>query len=393
MRVLFITNRFPGQLMRGDQLRAFQQIRQLSQRHEITLLSFGAAEGDAQSRSIVHACCKRVIVAKRSAVGMAWRGACALFTQQPLQVAVYDSVPASTKLNTLLSEGKFDLAHLQLARLGPMLRRLAPLPCVIDLVDALSLNMARRAVLDRGPMRWVAAIEARRLIAYERHLCAVAKSAAVSSTPDRDAIGAPNLHLVRNGFDLQRFPFAPAPRPGSDIVFVGNLGYFPNIDAAQWFAQEVMPQLATRMPDARFKMVGARPDANLLRIAQQAANVDLIGEVADVYPYLSQAAVAVVPLRAGSGQQLKLIEAMAAGTPVVATSLSAAGLDAIDGEHLLIGDDAQSMSDAIVRLLSEPQLTQRLALAARALVERAHSWESSAHDMERLWIDALHSPL
>ncbi len=392
MRVLFVTNRFPGQLMRGDQLRAYQHIRHLAQRHSITLLSFAAPEGDARGQSELESCCERVIIAKRRPIGMALRGVRALFSDQPLQVAIYDSVPTSVDLEKLLVEARFDLAHVQLARLGPMLRRLAPLPCVLDLVDALSLNMARRAQFDRVAFAAIAGMEASRLVAYERELCVEAAQAAISSEPDRRAIGADNLTLVRNGFDLERFPFAARQHGAGDIVFIGNLGYFPNIDAASWFALEVMPRLAQRMPDARLRLVGARPAARLRRIAERASNIELIGEVPDVYPYLAQARVAVVPLRAGSGQQLKLIEAMAAGTPVVATSLSATGLDAIHERHLLIADDAQSMADAIVRLLYDTDLAVRLAVAARELVERVHSWENSASDLERLWIAATRNP-
>ncbi len=387
MRVLFITNRFPGLLMRGDQLRAFQQIRLLAPRHAITLLSFGAPEGDRRGEAELAACCERVIVARRDAPGLAWRALRALFSDLPLQVAAYDQVPGSARLHELLSTALFDLAHVQMARLGPMLQRLQPLPCVLDLVDALSVNMARRADLDRGPLRLFARLDARRLARYERRICAQAHSVAVCSAPDRQAIGADNIHLVHNGVDLDRFPFVTAAR-GSDIVFIGNLGYFPNVDAASWFATEAMPLINERLPLTRLKLVGARPAGHLRRLAARLPQVDLIGQVPEVHSYLASAAVAVVPLRSGSGQQLKILEAMAAGTPVVSTSLSAAGLEAVDGEHLLIADDVAGMADAVLRLMSDPALGARLARSARALVERDHTWDRSARDLERLWLDA-----
>jgi sugar transferase (PEP-CTERM/EpsH1 system associated) len=388
MRVLFVTNRFPGLLMRGDQLRAFQHIRLLAQRHAITLLSFGAPEGDRQGEAELAAGCERIIVAQRDSLGLAWRALRAMFGDLPLQVAAFDQVPRSARLGELLSTVQFDLAHVQLARLGPMLRRLQPLPCVLDLVDALSVNMARRAELDRGPLRLVARMDARRLAQYERRICAQARSVAVCSAPDRQAIGADNIHLVRNGVDLERFPFVATAARGDDIVFIGNLGYFPNIDAASWFAEEVMPLINERLPMSRLKLVGARPAARLRRLAARLPQVDLIGQVPEVHSYLARAAVAVVPLRSGSGQQLKVLEAMAAGTPVVSTSLSAAGLDAVDGEHLLIADNAATMADAVLRLMSDPALCARLVRAARGLVERDHTWSRSAHDLERLWLDA-----
>lgn len=388
MRVLFITNRFPGLLMRGDQLRAYQQIRRLASRHAITLLSFGAPEGDRRGEAELNACCERVVVAERHPVGMAWRTLIGLFDNTPLQVAAFDAVPAAARLDALLQDSKFDLAHVQLARLGPMLSRLHPLPCVLDLVDALSVNMARRARLDRGPMGHVARLEASRLVRYERALCAQARSVAISSGPDRDAIGVPNIHLLGNGVDLDHFTYSTAGERASNLVFIGNLGYFPNVDAARWLTEQVLPLLIAQRPEVRLRLVGARPVKALQRLAADDAHVELVGPVPDVHPYLMQAAVALVPLRSGSGQQLKLLEAMAAGTPVVASSLSATAINAVANEHLLVADTAEDTAAAILRLLTDADLAARLAKAGRALVEREHSWDSAADKLERLWVNA-----
>jgi glycosyltransferase involved in cell wall biosynthesis len=387
MRVLFVTNRFPGRLMRGDQVRAFEQLRALSARHEITLLSFAAPERDAEGESLLRACCARVVVAPRALPGVAWRAVCALGDDRPLQVAAFDAVPAAAALPTLLAGTRFDVAHVQLARLGPMLRRLAPVPCVVDLVDALSLNMTRRATLDAGPLGWIARIEARRLAAYERRLCGEAARVAISALPDRDAIGAPHLRQVPNGVDLERFPFV-AGAGRRDLVFVGNLGYFPNVDAAAWFVDTVMPILRPRHPGLRLRLVGARPARRLRRIAAAFDDVDLVGEVPDVHPELARAAVAVIPLRCGSGQQLKMIEAMAAGTPVVSTSLSASGFDAVPGEDLLIADGCDAMADAVSALLGDRDRALRMAASARRHVERGYAWDASARALEQLWFEA-----
>lgn len=390
MRVLYVTNRYPGLSTRGDQLRAYQQILHLSARHAITLLAFGSPEGDPRAAAALRGCCERIVVAPRNVLGMAWRVLAASVTDRPLQVAAYDAVPASVALDRLLQEGRFDLAHVQLVRLAPMLRRLAPLPCVFDLVDALSSNMGRRAQIDRGPLGLIARREQRLLGILEKQVCAEAAAVAICSAPDRAAIGDSRLQLVSNGVDLATFPFVADRAQRSGIVFAGNLGYFPNIDAARWLGEEILPRLGTGGCDARLRLVGARPAPVLVRMAQQRSYVDLIGPVADMHPHLARAAVAVVPMRAGSGVQLKLLEAMASGTPVVATTLAAAGLDAIDGTHLLVADDAAGIADAIARVLGDPELGARLAAAARALVERAHSWSATALALERVWHAASH---
>jgi len=375
--------------MRGDQLRAFQQIRALSARHRITLVVADSVDPDAAALAAMQACCERVILLPRRRLAMAARLLRALIGQMPLQVAAFESAALIKTMNTLRAAASFDLAHVQLARLGPMIARLAPVPCVLDFVDALSLNMRRRAAMDSGPVGRIAAIEAGRLARYERVLCAQARHAAVCSVLDRDTIGDfPNLHLVRNGVDLERFPFVPSAQRGAGVVFVGNLGYFPNVDAASWFASEVMPRVIAARADARLQLVGARPAPSLRTLVARLAGVELVGEVPDVHPYLARAAVAVVPMRSGSGQQLKMLEAMAAGTPVVATSLSAQGLGMIDGEHLLIADEPVSMSMAVLRLLDDPALARRLADAAHRRVAAQFGWAESNAELERLWLRA-----
>lgn len=390
MRILFVTNRFPGQAMRGDQLRAFEQIRHLSQRHAITLLSFEAAHPRHSAGTDLAAWCERVVTLPRRRLLLGPRLAGAMFDPRPIQAAIYDTAAQRRCVDALLADTPFDLVHVQLARLGGLVQHVRGVPCVLDLIDALSLNMARRGALDRGLSGFVARREAARLVDYERVLCAQAAGVAVCSPVDRAAIGDyPNLVRIDNGVDLDRFRFVATADPRPEIVFVGNLGYFPNVDAISWFAANVLPLLSAHVPAVRLVLVGARPAASLQRLARRSPCIDLVGPVADVHPYLSRAAIAVVPLRAGSGQQLKVLEAMATGTPVVATSIAAAGLDAVPGEHLRVADDAASMAAAILDVMHDRAAALRMAGAARRLVEQRHSWRDSALALERLWLQAV----
>lgn len=385
MRVLYVTNRFPGRSTRGDQLRAYHHVRALAARHAITLLSFGQPE-DAAAAAELRACCAETIVAPRSLASILAHGLWGWMRGEALQVAAYRGMPGAAQWSRLCTPDRFDLAHLQLIRLAPLLDALAPLPCTLDLVDALSLNMARRGARDRGPAGWIARLEAPRLAALEQAVCRSATGVAICSAADRAAIGVESIALVPNGVDLAAFPYVAEQQARRDIVFVGNLGYYPNIDAVQWFVSEVLPRVDQ---PARLQLVGARPARAIRALAAPSPRVDLIGPVPDVHPYLRAAAVAVVPMRAGSGQQLKLIEAMASGTAVVTSSLSAAGLALRDGVHALIADDPAAMAAAVDRLLADADLRAALAQQARLLVEQAHSWEASAAALERLWLSRL----
>lgn len=390
MRVLFVTSRVPGILPRGDQRRAFYQIRYLSARHRITLLALDCTPPHHDGYADLERCCERMRLVRRGRLGSAWQVLRALNTNLPLQVAVNDGKELRKELSRLLRDDAFDLVHVQMARLGTFATAVQPLPCVVDLVDALSRNMARRATYDGGPMSWVARLEAGRMAAYERDLCSRVAAATVSAAQDRDSIGAlPNLHVVPNGVDLGSFPFVEGGARGCELAFIGNLGYFPNVDAIKWFASEVLPRLAATHPSVRLNLIGARPAADVRWLAARHRQIRLIGPVRNVQPYLVQAAVAVVPLRAGSGQQLKILEAMAAGTPVVATTTAASGVDAVKGVDLLVGGDAAEIAIEIGRILDQPALGVSLARNARALIERRYSWQHSTLEMERVWLTAV----
>ena len=390
MRVLFIPSRFPQDLHRGDELRAYQHLRELAKRHAITLLAFAPHGAEIEVQAEIRACCDRVVTVEQGMLGRLVRAARALPGSLPLQVAMNDTRGFRDALTRLLRSAQFDVVHVQLARMGEVLPLLGELPCVLDLVDALSLNMARRAERDAGPMRLLASFEAARLLPYERGLCARVTAAAISSVGDRAALGddLPALHVVANGIDADQFAFSTQVREPDRLVLSGNLGYFPNVDAAIWFVHEVLPLLQAQRPRVEIDLVGARPAAALRRLARNRPGVRLVGPVANMPLHLSRAAVAVVPMRAGSGQQMKILEAMGCGTPVVATSLAAAGLDAVAGRDLLVADDAQGFAEAVSSLLGDPDLAARLARDARALVGQRYTWKHSAGAIERHWTEA-----
>ena len=390
MRVLFIPSRFPQDLRRGDELRAYQHLRELAKRHAITLLAFAPGGAESTAQVEIRQWCERVVTVKQGFGGRLAAIVRALRGAVPLQGAMNATRAFGDALQELLRSSEFDVAHVQLARMGEVLPLLDRLPCVLDLIDALSANMARRARYDRGPMRLLASHEAARLLPYERGLCERVAAATVSSTRDRVVLGEdlPMLHVVANGIDADQFAFSTQAREPDRLVFSGNLGYFPNADAAIWFVREVLPLLVARHPNIEIDLVGARPAAALRRLARNRHGVRLVGPVADMPMHLSRAAVAVVPMRAGSGQQIKILEAMGCGTPVVATSLAAAGLDAVAGRDLLVADDASAFADAVSRLLGDRELADRLARNARELVEQRYTWRHSALAIERYWKEA-----
>lgn len=409
MRILFLAARFPAPARQGFQVRAYHQIRLLAPRHRITLVAFAAQApseraADLQASELTRYCeeIATVPLARTEMLAGLARG---LLGDRPLQTALYDTLAMRRTIAGLLAARRHDLVHVQLARMARHVET-APLPRVVDLIDALSLNMARRAERDPGPARFAAALEAKRLRRYERWLCRTFDHATVVSAVDRDAIGDfPNLSInpngvapnrvapndvapndvAPNGVELTHFPGANSGRDPNRIAFTGNLGYFPNVDAVEWFVREVLPRVRQARPQTTFVAAGTRPHRRVRALATDDGAVLVQGDVPDLGAVLAGAAVSVAPMQAGSGQPLKILEAMACGTPVVATPVAASSLAADPGRHLLIGHDAESFAGHVLRLLETPALAADLARAARGLVEECYTWERSVATLDDIY--------
>jgi sugar transferase (PEP-CTERM/EpsH1 system associated) len=391
VKVLFLVTRFPLPPWRGDQLRAYHHLRVLAGRHTLTCVALVLRAPPPAARAAIEAMGIRLEVVPLGMAGAVPALARVLVgDRQPLQVLLHARHRARARVREVLAAGQFDLVHAQLVRAAPYLSTAGP-PVVDDLIDALSTNFARRAGRERGLRQRLAAWEAGRLARLERRLVGGGTRCLVVSAREHAALGgAASVRVVPNGVDLDAFPYAENGRLPARLVFAGNLGYFPNVDAAVWLAREILPRVQAALPAAELRLVGARP-ARAVRALTRLPGVSLASAVPAMGPELAQASVAVVPLRAGSGLQNKLLEAMASGTPVVATPQATAGVEARPGEHLLVAEDASGLAAAAIALLREPERGRALARAARGLVERRYRWEDSAGGVEAVWREALTS--
>jgi polysaccharide biosynthesis protein PslH len=390
VRALWLVTRLPVPPWRGDQVRAYHHLRQLAPRHEITCCALLAREPPAALREGVAALGARLEVVTLGTAGAAPSLARAMLgDRRPLQVLLYERAGARRQVATIVERGRFDVVHAQLVRTAPYLPGPDGPPVVLDLIDALSANLVRRAQQERGPLAPVAAWEATRLARFERALIERAARSLVVSAAERDALGGgERIVVVPNGVDTDAFVFHDGPRPAARLIFFGNLGYFPNIDAVRWLVSDIFPRVRAEVPEAELRLVGARP-SRVVRALARAPGLSLAAAVPAMSPEVAAATVALVPMRAGTGLQNKVLEAMAAGTPVVATPPAIAALDVRPGEHLLVAEDAAAIAAATVTLLRDPARARTMAAAARSLVERRYSWEDSARAVEDAWIAAV----
>ena len=211
LSILFVTSRFPLPLFSGDRARAFHQLHWLARRHRVTLVTFADPACGPAAHAPLERAGVRIITVPFTKRGAAVRLAVNAWSDLPLQAALYQSRRARAAIRALVAAEHFDLAHVQLARTVPLVGANLGLPRVVDLIDALSLNMQRRAAHDRGWARWAARIDAKRLQQYEHQICEDVAAALVVAPADRDAIGPyPSIVVNPNGVDVSAFPYVPA---------------------------------------------------------------------------------------------------------------------------------------------------------------------------------------
>ena len=281
-------------------------------------------------------------------------------------------------------ETNFDAAVISASSLAPYLkmRELADVPKVVDLVDVDSAKWSDYADAAHGPKRWLYRLESARVRKLERGLPEWTRAVAMVSRAEADVFdsfaGAGTATVAANGVDLEYYsektPVAHA--PGSPAcVFVGAMDYWPNVDAAVWFARDIWPRIRARVPEAEFRIVGRKPTPEVQRL-DDLPGVKVLGAVPDVRPFVADATVVVAPMRLGRGIQNKVLEAMAMAKAVIAAPPALAALKTTTGTHILSATTPEEWAEVVCGLFANPERCRELGLAARQFVEAHHHWET-----------------
>jgi len=389
MRILYITPMFPYPPLKGDQVRSYNQIRVLSQKHSITLLSFVENREELNHVPMLKRFCSHIETVELRPLRSYLNVGLGLFFPLPLQTHYYSSSEMRRKIRTVTENDSFDIVHVQLIRMAPYLAHFDKIPKVMDFIDALSLNMERRYRCDKGVLKLGAYIEWQRTKNYEGEVCKQFDRVTVVSPVDKEAIESfENINVNPLGVDTETFPFVPGWREPYSIIFTGNMGYFPNIEAMHYFAREIFPLIKVSVPEAKLYIIGANPPRSIRKLNAD-KNIIVTGFVDSIHEYLARTTVAVCPIRAGSGMQFKILEAMSTGTPVVATEYALGAIQATPGEDIIMANEPAEFAHQVIELLSNPSLRQKLAVNARRLIEKKYTWEISVQQLERIYEAAI----
>jgi sugar transferase (PEP-CTERM/EpsH1 system associated) len=388
MKLFVLLSRFPYPLDKGDKLRAFHQLRYLAERHEICLFALSDEDVSAEGLSLVRPLCRAGLVVHRlRRPRIARNMARALATGRPLQVGYFHDALAQRQVDGLLRDFQPDHVYCQLIRMAEYVRpHLGEVPMTLDYMDVFSAGMVRR--VGQAPLwqRAVWALEAQRLLAYEAAAFDWFQHHTIISDQDRQLIQHPRreeIEIVLNGIDTDFFQPQPAAEKQYDVLFCGNMSYHPNVDAACFLAEEIMPLVRQRHPAARLLVAGTTPAPRVLALAS--AHVEISGWVPDIRAAYAAARVFVAPMRVGTGLQNKLLEAMAMALPCVTTPLANNALGGTDGEELLVTKTAPELAQAIIGLLDNPDQAAALAARGHAFVKARYTWAGATSRLEALF--------
>lgn len=397
-RLLFLTPQLPFPPEQGAAIRNYNLIAQVAQRHVVDLLSFAPHRG--ASLGPLARLCEVVRTVPSPSWSPRERLRSLLTSRLPDMAHRLRSEVFAAALGELLSTRRYDLVQIEGIEMAPYLRVIREHPSsprvVYDAHNAEHLLQRRAFETDlRRPRRWPTAayslIQWQRLARFERQVCRQADAVVAVSEADALALKALDASLaptvIPNGVDVERYhpglgDTLPLRHPA--IVFTGKMDFRPNVDAILWFHQQVWPRIREQAPEATLYVVGKSPHRSLepLRLDGQ---VVVTGYVEEILPYFGGADVYIVPLRIGGGTRLKVLEAMAAGLPLVSTRLGAEGIPLVHGEHARLADAPEEFAQAVLSLLRDRPRAAALGRSARAFVTARYAWPSLAPPLLALY--------
>jgi sugar transferase (PEP-CTERM/EpsH1 system associated) len=376
MKLLYVAHRIPYPPNKGDKIRSYHTLRYLARRHEVWCACLVDDPADRAHVDTLRVFCRDVIAVPLDRRTARLRALASLALDEPGSDGFYQSHALAGSIRRLARDVGFDTAVFFSSSMGQYIEAATARRNIIDFCDLDSRKWAELARQSRSPRSWALAAEARWLSAREEELHQRCDATILISSAEAEA-WAPSartrLHVIENGVTL------PATARGANEAepvagFVGDMRYPPNEDAVIWFTQEVWPGVRAACPDAQFRIVGRGPSRRVRRL-QRIAGVRVTGEVPDVFAELAAMRIVVAPLRIARGVQNKVLEAMAAARPVVATQAALTGIDAGPQHGIRTSDDPRQMIRTLVELLGDPEHCANLGRAARARVAERYDWE------------------
>ena len=388
MRILYLSQRIPYPPDRGDRIVTFHQIKHLSRQHEIVVGSLGLHSSPADKKELVRALGVKVIAPVHARLPRLINTISSLLAGKPLTLGYFYNRALRNSLESLVNRVVFDVIIIFSSSMAQYVEKMDHIPRILNFCDVDSQKWLALSERQRGPMRWIYRREACTLLKYEQKVAQEFTASCVVTQREADVFhqfipGIP-VHIIENGVDIEHFSGFSRRPDGLKLVFVGVMDYSPNIEAVIYFAEQVWPQILKVHPNASFIIVGSRPVRTVRQLAER-QGIEVTGQVPDIRPYLSTATLFIAPLRVARGVQNKVLEAMAAGLPVLTTPVVAKGLPAGAEDNIFLAEqEPTSWTSAVLALIANSKSREERAASAKEYVRRFCSWDSKLEKLDSL---------
>lgn len=378
MEILFLSHRFPYPPTRGDKIRSFNMVRHLHQSgHKVTVASLArSAEETEACRGIRDYCNDYVLCEVKNPVQLLRMGV-RLLTSEPSSMGFFYSRKLQQKVDQLLASRNFDLIVVFSSTAAQYVAQVRDIAKLLDFCDMDSQKWLAFAKFKKWPISMGYHLEGVKLERQEKILCRQFDLCTCATDFEVDTLQGYDTGVAcgffPNGVDFEFFTPGEEDYVRHSICFVGRMDYYPNEESVLAFCRNILPSLQTKYPDVTFTVIGAEPPGNILALNGM-PGVTVTGTVDDIRPYVQKSAVMVAPLEIARGTQNKILEGMAMGVPIVSSRISARGVDAVMGDHILGATTADEYVGHISRLFDDEAERDRLAQAGRERVISHHNW-------------------
>ncbi len=395
MRVLLLTQVLPYPPDSGPKAKTYNVVKFLAKRHAVTLVSFIRDTDQAEHVRHLETLCEKVVTVpiRRSPLRDLLYLGISLLKNQPWMMLRDERPEMRAALRELAAGPRFDIVQADQLNMGQYALPFVQSRRVLDLHNALWVLYKRLAetLPFTKPMKYILMRDWRLLKRYEGQICRAVEAVIAVSEEDKQALieagGRPDMTVIPIAIDVDEQPQIDRQPSGPHIVHIGTMYWPPNIEGITWFLDEIYPRVKARVPDVRCTLIGARPPESIKAREHTDASLKVTGYVEDPLPYLRDASMMVVPLKAGGGMRVKILNALAQGLPMVSTTVGCEGIAVQHERDILVADSAEDFAEQTIRLLTDAALNQRITEAGRRTAVEVYDYRQACLPLEAIYAE------
>ena len=397
MRVLLLTQVLPYPPDSGPKVNTYYVLKYLAMQHDVTLVSFVRDSDKPEHIRHLETLCERVItvpMSRSKTRDLRFLGQ-SLLSSQPWMMLRDERPEMRRALAELAATTRFDVVHADQTNMGQYALPFKDSHKVLDLHNALWMLYKRLAetTSPKSPMKYILARDWPLLKRYEGQLCRQFDAVTAVTEEDRalllEAGANDNITVIPIAIDTHEQAFIQRRPSSPHIVHIGTMYWPPNINGIHWFLDHVYPTIKREVPDVRCTLIGARPPESLTRRAADDRTLTVTGYVEDPLPFLEDASMMMVPLQAGGGMRVKILNALSQGIPMVSTTVGCEGIKVTHERDILVADQPQSFAEATIRLLNDYGLNQQITQNGRQTAEQLYDYRQACRPLDAIYAQQL----